>query len=110
MMLLFIFKCTCDPRDLPSFPTRRSSELLRGAILSAAPAVAALLRWELEQTVSAGGELPFLLDAYTRTPSQIGEHTSELQSRFDLVCRLLLEKKKNICTRNACSRAKRSRV
>ena len=23
------------------------------------------------------------------------EHTSELQSRFDLVCRLLLEKKKN---------------
>src|SRR5438874_8271075 len=26
---------------------------------------------------------------------QIGEHTSELQSRRDLVCRLLLEKKKN---------------
>src|SRR5437868_12951232 len=24
------------------------------------------------------------------------EHTSELQSRFDLVCRLLLEKKKNM--------------
>src|SRR5207249_9408349 len=27
------------------------------------------------------------------------EHTSELQSRFDLVCRLLLEKKKQIETR-----------
>src|SRR5699024_12113479 len=27
------------------------------------------------------------------------EHTSELQSRFDLVCRLLLEKKKEKCTR-----------
>src|SRR5699024_1724821 len=26
------------------------------------------------------------------------EHTSELQSRFDLVCRLLLEKKKKICS------------
>src|SRR5438067_9294266 len=26
------------------------------------------------------------------------EHTSELQSRFDLVCRLLLEKKKSRCT------------
>src|SRR2546428_5643191 len=26
--------------------------------------------------------------------SEIGEHTSELQSRSDLVCRLLLEKKK----------------
>src|SRR5437868_11381407 len=25
------------------------------------------------------------------------EHTSEPQSRFDLVCRLLLEKKKHIC-------------
>src|SRR5438067_9921778 len=28
------------------------------------------------------------------------EHTSELQSRFDLVCRLLLEKKKNEQARN----------
>src|SRR5437868_8063177 len=28
------------------------------------------------------------------------EHTSELQSRFDLVCRLLLEKKKNRHTTN----------
>src|SRR5207249_5455497 len=28
------------------------------------------------------------------------EHTSELQSRFDLVCRLLLEKKKNRNNRN----------
>src|SRR2546428_1416653 len=27
-------------------------------------------------------------------PFEIGEHTSELQSRSDLVCRLLLEKKK----------------
>src|SRR5699024_11852880 len=28
-------------------------------------------------------------------PYRSEEHTSELQSRFDLVCRLLLEKKKN---------------
>src|SRR6266704_7185046 len=35
--------------------------------------------------------------AWPRTPSsgRSEEHTSELQSRFDLVCRLLLEKKKN---------------
>src|SRR5256884_1870213 len=37
------------------------------------------------------------------------EHTSELQSRLHLVCRLLLEKKKSYCTPNpscctACSR------
>src|SRR5437868_11145926 len=32
---------------------------------------------------------------YPLTPTrEIGKHTSELQSRFDLVCRLLLEKKK----------------
>src|SRR5699024_12275863 len=31
----------------------------------------------------------------TCSPSRSEEHTSELQSRFDLVCRLLLEKKKS---------------
>src|SRR5207249_8474992 len=31
----------------------------------------------------------------TGTRARSEEHTSELQSRFDLVCRLLLEKKKN---------------
>src|SRR5436309_7564072 len=32
------------------------------------------------------------------TPIRSEEHTSELQSRENLVCRLLLEKKKKICT------------
>src|SRR5438067_4717080 len=32
-----------------------------------------------------------------RSRSRSEEHTSELQSRFDLVCRLLLEKKKTQC-------------
>src|SRR5437868_9571440 len=41
----------------------------------------------------------------TRQPGQMGharseEHTSELQSRFDLVCRLLLEKKKTNTNRS----------
>src|SRR5207249_8363447 len=31
-------------------------------------------------------------------PARSEEHTSELQSRFDLVCRLLLEKKKKRAT------------
>src|SRR6266513_4104431 len=35
------------------------------------------------------------IEGYHRPmPSRSEEHTSELQSRFDLVCRLLLEKKK----------------
>src|SRR5699024_12200172 len=37
-----------------------------------------------------------LLFAKYRIPSRSEEHTSELQSRFDLVCRLLLEKKNQI--------------
>src|SRR5271167_2815718 len=32
----------------------------------------------------------------TGVPNRSEEHTSELQSRFDLVCRLLLEKKKTL--------------
>src|SRR5699024_12716275 len=38
---------------------------------------------------------------YTRIRSE--EHTSELQSRFDLVCRLLLEKKKKNIPCTACT-------
>src|SRR5260221_10060936 len=34
--------------------------------------------------------------ALTATPSRSEEHTSELQSHSDLVCRLLLEKKKEL--------------
>src|SRR5687768_17900647 len=36
-----------------------------------------------------------------RASSRSEEHTSELQSRLHLVCRLLLEKKKNILSRNS---------
>src|SRR5438067_9062170 len=36
--------------------------------------------------------------------SRSEEHTSELQSRFDLVCRLLLEKKKSTRTKTSGSR------
>src|SRR5438067_3843293 len=35
-------------------------------------------------------------DSWFHVLSRSEEHTSELQSRFDLVCRLLLEKKNNI--------------
>src|SRR5699024_11865441 len=39
------------------------------------------------------GKLPASMSSTSKRRSE--EHTSELQSRFDLVCRLLLEKKKN---------------
>ena len=55
-------------------------------------------------TRSAADQVPNLLDiqkaSYKKLP-QIGRHTSELQSHHDLVCRLLLEKKKNNSSRGS---------
>src|SRR5437868_9273079 len=44
--------------------------------------------------------------ARSRARRRSEEHTSELQSRFDLVCRLLLEKKKKNKTRRTYNKAK----
>src|SRR2546421_8462477 len=44
------------------------------------------------------GEGPPRHDAFRPVHDRSEEHTSELQSRSDLVCRLLLEKKKNTAT------------
>src|SRR6266496_6133131 len=48
-----------------------------------------------EPIAHAGGGHPDYYDRFWRSE----EHTSELQSRRDLVCRLLLEKKKTLSTR-----------
>src|SRR2546430_11438596 len=50
------------------------------------------------------GDWGFVRDNYARlrelaAPARSEEHTSELQSQSNLVCRLLLEKKKNTYTR-----------
>src|SRR5690554_2225859 len=47
---------------------------------------------ELEQVMQTGGVDRILIDNFS--PERSEEHTSELQSRPHLVCRLLLEKKK----------------
>src|SRR5699024_311711 len=49
---------------------------------------------DASQPVEIGLDGAVTLDESTLERSE--EHTSELQSRFDLVCRLLLEKKKKI--------------
>src|SRR5690349_23325223 len=57
-------------------------------------------RWTIARTSRRGEARPLGSDPVVRTPEDAGEeerseeHTSELQSRRDLVCRLLLEKKK----------------
>src|SRR5439155_19524750 len=70
--------------DLHSFPTRRSSDLARygtGGSLPVPPA--------------PGGGMRVLQD-YQGWEPRSEEHTSELQSRGHLVCRLLLEKKNQL--------------
>src|SRR5437868_9386964 len=46
------------------------------------------------EVVGSRWTLPALQAPFIDGPLRSEEHTSELQSRFDLVCRLLLEKKK----------------
>src|SRR5207249_8441696 len=46
---------------------------------------------ELHEGLAEPSEAAVVVEVLRRSE----EHTSELQSRFDLVCRLLLEKKKN---------------
>src|SRR5438132_1808069 len=68
-------------RDLHSFPTRRSSDLSA----STWSGIAARSRTPTPAEPPA---------PCTRPMARSEEHTSELQSHSDLVCRLLLEKKK----------------
>src|SRR5689334_24103907 len=61
-----------------------------------------LLVWALSFTVAAAvlgfGVTGVLAHAQTITGGRSEEHTSELQSQFHLVCRLLLEKKNKKCS------------
>src|SRR5690606_42011757 len=101
----FFFYCSCAHRDLHSFPTRRSSDL--GVCT---PARGTRPRPKGPHSpfplprLRAGGRgrgLParrrkgcHLVRPLVRKRARSEEHTSELQSRENLVCRLLLEKKK----------------
>src|SRR5437868_9278183 len=79
------------PPVLHSFPTRRSSDLTLTSMEVAAAVAGGLRRtgWEAVEVPGADGG-----EGTASAPLRSEEHTSELQSRFDLVCRLLLEKKK----------------
>src|SRR5205085_8713278 len=91
-MLFLSFKTIADPLDLHSFPTRRSSDLI---------ILGNMQRWSAADTGDGqvdvahcrinGNGVRFMSN---RTPLRSEEHTSELQSQSNLVCRLLLEKKK----------------
>src|SRR5690349_23967070 len=77
MGVVFFLMMRRPPRST-LFPTRRSSDLGMRTIL-----------------VRTGKFRPDAVEAAAIRPERSEEHTSELQSRRDLVCRLLLEKKNN---------------
>src|SRR5205823_12624453 len=108
-IFVFFFYTHADHRALHSFPTRRSSDLRRHAQPSTDPQFPAAVVAHFH----AGGAGPIRIEPDHSQPVPVDgsrtaidggmptgmrseEHTSELQSLAYLVCRLLLEKKKNL--------------
>src|SRR5687768_18041288 len=92
-MRALLFSSCGAPRALHSFPTRRSSDL--GDVGAARDRVAGVVGADVRIVAAHLGGLAGALGAGVAEPRQARseEHTSELQSRLHLVCRLLLEKK-----------------
>src|SRR5699024_12495459 len=108
----FIFFLFCDSysdyRDIHSFPTRRSSDLPSIEVLKEKleyrfdkpedPLVYVNLNIKLaENKLNNFDRSQYRVKlniSHSDNSNRSEEHTSELQSRFDLVCRLLLEKNK----------------
>src|SRR5699024_11475538 len=84
------------PHALHSFPTRRSSDLTVEVLDTNGALGAAIGAGIGTGHFQSRAEAFKNIDKITtlRPDPRSEEHTSELQSRFDLVCRLLLEKKK----------------
>src|SRR2546430_3976771 len=109
-VLFFFFKYSAAPRDLPSSPTRPSSDLRvaerpprrgrrpRPLARPATPPDGAPTPASRSCAPRAIPRPPHPRRAPpastpARVPRRSEEHTSELQSQSNLVCRLLLEKK-----------------
>src|SRR5699024_12386723 len=87
---VFFIYCYRDHRFLTSFPTRRSSDL--NSIKSYfVPYLSDVDVRYIKQISPLKSHNLTSFEVAITTRSE--EHTSELQSRFDLVCRLHLEKK-----------------
>src|SRR5690606_39968505 len=102
----YFLHSTRSTRDLRSFPTRRSSDLqawMRKCSMPRCSGVSSTCQWSLPRCTmgsachSSSAVMRHSTSAHDCGRGKAGrseEHTSELQSRENLVCRLLLEKKK----------------
>src|SRR5690606_40375654 len=106
----FCLHCSRDVRDLHSFPTRRSSDLVDpirrdvgGAARTDRLGGCGLVARAAERRLLYGRHhhhhWPVRKERHSHHRVRSEEHTSELQSRENLVCRLLLEKKKKKTSR-----------
>src|SRR5205085_12511580 len=95
IILLFFFSLLLRPPSSTLFPSRRSSDLL---LPVAAAEALAPLEVDLRDPLDVLVAVHLWDDDPDGSASQrrSEEHTSELQSQSNLVCRLLLEKKKKI--------------
>src|SRR5690606_41352055 len=94
----FHFCCSCSLSfHYPhSFPTRRSSDLSApSSCTSPTSSTSTRTPTPARSSPCSPPDRPSAATAGTSSPRS-EEHTSELQSRENLVCRLLLEKKKSI--------------
>src|SRR5207248_3666293 len=104
--LFSLYRLRARPQP-PSFPTRRSSDLIERTLLvrqihgASWPARIMLINSSADRPSIRIYEVDDYEQLLQATPGSAGkpmsrseEHTSELQSPYDLVCRLLLEKKK----------------
>src|SRR5207249_10057219 len=110
LIFFFFFYSSRAPHFLPSFPTRRSSDLWLVHQIDTVHWFTGLPR---PRSVVANGGCYCWRDGRKNWDTMTAvfdyrseEHTSELQSRFDLVCRLLLEKKKKKTSRSMKSTTK----
>src|SRR5206468_10360336 len=102
LLLFFFFYCAAAPRHLHSFPTRRSSDLaIRDGREHPPHDLPGARLGHVRHDVHVLGSCDLADHLFVRLDHAVDhvlarseEHTSELQSRSDLVCRLLLEKKK----------------
>src|SRR5207302_10874698 len=96
----FFFPFSVHHRDLHSFPTRRSSDLtmlfIPIASVKGAHVIFGSMRYWLKTLLLLARGMPRGHRRWRSSEYHMRseEHTSELQSRENLVCRLLLEKKK----------------
>src|SRR3712207_7519175 len=86
--------CTGAGSALPS-ATRRAIRRLPSSTASRISAEFLVESWRISVTISSERSWKVITESTSFLTARSEEHTSELQSRQYLVCRLLLEKKKS---------------